>query len=62
MNFDYFQEGGVTDQQVETFEKRKFLFIVKGKSHRLNTRFRAGSVFDLSHMNEGYAPPNPGFC
>ena len=54
--------AGVTDQQVETFEKRKFLFIHKGKSHRLNTRFRGGSVFDLSHMNEGYAPQNPGFC
>ena len=39
----------------------KFLFIVKGKSHRLNTRFRAGSVVDLSHMNEGYAPQNPEF-
>ena len=49
-------------QHVETFEKRKFLFIVKGKSHRLNTRFRAGSVVDLSHiMNEGYAPQNPEF-
>ena len=42
-------------------KKRKFLFIHKGKSHRLNPPFGEGSVFDLSHMNEGYAPQNPEF-
>jgi len=36
--------------EVETFEKRKFLFIHKGKSHRLNPRFGEGSVFDFSQV------------